>query len=148
MAIEIAIKDGPTFTVRLHPTLVAFLTGRCGRSGRSIEAETSCIVGEAMETAEIPPAPTDTRFQCQETLIAEKAECQDCGGLIRHNARLWAERHVQVTGHNVHVSLFLDMIDEGWLEKLTPERRAELDAVRDGEVARGLAQQLLGGTKH
>lgn len=148
MANEIPIKDWPTFTVRLHPMLVAFLEGRGRKSGRSVESETSCVVGEAMEAAEIPLAPTDTKFQCRETLMAEKAECKDCGDLIRHNARLWAERHVQLTGHNVHVSLFLDMVDDGWLEELAPERRAELEAVRDGDTARALAQQLLAGTKH
>ena len=45
--------------------------------------------------------------------MAEKAECLDCGEEIRHNARPWPERHVHLTGHNVHVSLVLDM-DDGW----------------------------------
>jgi hypothetical protein len=148
MANEIPIKDWPTFTVRLHPKLVAFLQGRTRGSGRSVEAEASCVVGEAMEGAEIPPAPSDSRFQCSEELMAEKAVCKDCGDLIRHNAKIWAERHVQATGHRVEVSLFFDMRDDDWVEKLSPERRAELDAVRDGDVARGLAQQLLTGTKH
>lgn len=148
MAAEIPIKEWPKLTVTLHPKLVAFLEGRARTSGRSVESEAGCVVGEAMEMAEIPAPPTATKFQCRETLMAEKAECQDCGEVIRHNARLWAERHVQLTGHNVHVSLFLDMVDDGWLEKLSPERRAELDAVRDGDVARSLAQQLLGDTKH
>lgn len=146
--MEIQIKDWPTFTVRLHPKLAAFLEERARTSGRSVESEAGYVVGEAMEMAEIPPPPTATKFQCRETLMAENAECQDCGEVIRHNVRLWAERHVQLTGHNVHVSLFLDMVDDGWLEKLTPDRRAELDAVRDGDTARGLAQQLLAGTKH
>jgi len=148
MAMEIPIKDWPTFTVRLHPKLVAFLEGRVRQSGRSIEAEASCVVGEAMEAAEIPPAPTNTKFQCSEVLMAEKAECKDCGDLIRHNAKLWAERHVQLTGHRVEVSLYFDIRDDDWVEKMTPERRAELDEVRSGDVARGLAQQLLVGTKH
>ena len=148
MSKEIPIKDWPIFQVRLHPQLVAFLEQRCRTSGRSIESEASCVVGEGMELSEIPPAPSDTRFQCRETLIAEKAECKDCGQLIRHNARLWAERHVQLTGHNVHVSLYLDMVDDDWLEKLTPERRAELEEVRDGDVARGFAQQILAGKPH
>jgi hypothetical protein len=148
MAIEIAIKDWPTFTVRLHPKLVTFLEGRSRKSGRSVESETSCVVGEAMEAAEIPPARTNTKFQCSEELMAEKAECKDCGDLIRHNAKLWAERHVQLTGHRVEVSLYIDMRDDDWVEKLTPERRAELEEVRNGDVARGLAQQLLADTKH
>ncbi len=148
MAKEIPIKDWPTFTVRLHPTIVDFLEGRCRKSGRSVESEASCIVGEAMEAAEVPPAPATTRFMCSEELMAEKAECQDCGDLIRHNARLWAERHVQLNGHNVVVSLHYDMRDEGWLEKLTPDRRAELEEVRNGDVARGLAQQILTAIKH
>ena len=143
----IPVKDWPLFSIKLHPSLVAFLQGRSKISGRSLEAEAGCVVGEAMELAEVPPAPSNTKYQCRETLMAEKAECQDCGEEIRHNARLWAERHVQITGHNVHVSLYLDMADEDWLEKLTPERRAELDAVRDGDVARTLAEQLLGGQR-
>jgi hypothetical protein len=61
---------------------------------------------------------------------------------------LWAKRHVQLTGHRVEVSLYFDMRDEDWLAKLTPERRAELDAVRGGDIARGLARQLLADTKH
>ncbi len=148
MAAEIPKKDWPTFTVRLHQSLVAFLEQRGRVSGRSIEVEVQQAVGDAMELAEIPPAPSDTPFQCRETLMGEKAECKDCGQLIWHHAKLWAERHVQVTGHNVYVSLFFDMIDDDWLEKLTPERRAELDAVRDGDVARGIAQQILSGRTH
>jgi len=148
VADEIPIKDWPTFTVRLHPDLVAFLKGRSRKSGRTIESEASCVVGEAMEAAEIPPAPTSTKFQCSEDLMAERAGCKDCGDLIRHNAKLWAERHVQLTGHRVEVSLHFDMRDDDWLEKLTPERRAELDAVRDGDMARGLAEQLLSDVKH
>lgn len=148
MAEEIPVKDWPVFSVRLHPRLVAFLEGLSRKSGRRIETEVQQVVGNAMELAEIPASPTDSKFQCQETLTAEKAECKDCGELIRHNARLWAERHVQITGHNVHVSLFIDMVDEGWLEKLTPERRAQLDEVRDGPTGRTLAQSLLAGVKH
>ena len=148
MADEIPIKDWPTLSVRLHPQLVAFLKERTLESGRSIESEASCVVGEAMETAEIPPVPTNSKFQCAEELMAEKAECKDCGDRIRHNAKLWAQRHVQLTGHRVEVSLHIDIRDEDWLEKLTPERRAELDAVRDGDAARGLAQQLIAGTRH
>lgn len=148
MATEIPIADWPTFSVKLHPKLVAFLEGRARKSGRRLESEASCVVGEAMEAAEIPTAPTSTKFQCSEDLMAEKAECKDCGDLIRHNAKLWAERHVQLTGHRVEVSLYFDMRDDDWLEKMTPERRAELDAVRDGDVARGLAQQLIADIKH
>lgn len=148
MAKEIPTKDWPTFTVKLHPQLAAFLEERGRISGRSVEVEVQQVVGDAMELTEIPPAVTDTKFQCRETLMAEKAECKDCGDFIRHNARLWGERYVQLTGHNVQVSLHVDMIDEGWLERLTPGRRAELDAVRSGDTARGLAQQLLAGVKH
>lgn len=148
MAKDLPVKDWPTFSVRLHPELVGFLQERSRKSGRPLEVEVQQVVGDAMELAEIPPAPTNTKFQCRETLMAEKAECKDCGELIRHNARLWAERHVQLTGHNVVVSLHLDMIDENWVEKLTPERQAELETVRNGEVARALAKQLLDGTKH
>jgi hypothetical protein len=148
MAKEIPITDWPTFTVRLHPKLVAFLERRCRKTGRSVESEAACVVGEGMELAEIPPAPTATKFQCSEEVMAEKAECKDCGDLIRQNARLWAERHVQITGHRVEVSVYLDFRDDDWVEKLTPERRAELEAVRNGEVARGITQQILGGKPH
>jgi hypothetical protein len=74
--------------------------------------------------------------------MAQWAECKDCGEQIRHNAKLWAERHVQLTGHNVQVSLYLDMQEDGWMEKLSDDRRAELDDVKDPEKARGLAAQL------
>jgi hypothetical protein len=148
MAKEVRIKDWSVLSVRLHPQLVEFLKERVRISGRSFEAEAGCVIGEAMEAAEVPPAETDTPFQCRETLMGEKAECKDCGQLIWHHAKLWAERHVQATGHNVYVSLFFDMIDDEWLEKLTPERRAELDSVRDGDVARGIAQQILSGRTH
>jgi hypothetical protein len=148
MGAEIPVKDWPMFSIRLHPKLVAFLEARARKSGRGVESEASCVIGEGMEVAEIPPAPTNTWFQCSEELMAEKAQCKDCGDLMRHNAKLWAERHVQLTGHRVEVSLHFDMRDDDWVEKLTPERRAELDAVRDGDVARGFAQQLRAGTKH
>jgi len=148
MAKEIPTGDWPVFMVRLHPTLVTFLERRCRKSGRSVESEASCVVGEGMERAGVPQAPTATKFQCSEEVIAEKAECKDCGDLIRHNARLWAERHVQITGHRVEVSLYLDFRDDDWVEKLSPERRAELDEIRDGDVARSIAQQLLVGKPH
>lgn len=148
MPTDVPNDQWQVFSIKLHPRLVAFLTGKARKSGRSVEVEVQQVVGDAMELAEIPPAPTNTKFQCRETLMAEKAECKDCGELIRHNARLWAQRHVQLTGHNVHVSLFMDLIDEDWLEKFTPERRAELDEVRDGPTGRALAQSLLAGVKH
>lgn len=135
---DLPIKEWPRLTIKLHPTLVAFLEGRIRKSGRSLEAEAGTVIGEAMEQAELPPARTNTPFQCSEELMAEKAVCKDCDQTSRHHAKVWAERHVQATGHQVEVSLYLDM----------QERRAELDAVRDGDVARALAQQLLGGTKH
>src|ERR1700744_6089690 len=105
MAKEIPIKDWPILQLRLHPTLVTFLEGRCRKSGRSIESEASCVLGEGMELAEVQPVPASTKFQCSEDLMAERADCKDCGDLIRHNAKLWAERHVQLTGHRVEVSL-------------------------------------------
>lgn len=148
MAEEIPVRDWPTFTVKLHPMLVKFLEDKRRKSGLAIESEVSHIVGAAMEPAEIPAAPTDTRFQCSEELMAQKAECKDCGAMILHNARLWAERHVQLTGHRVVVSLHYDMRDEDWLEKLSPDRRAELDEVRDGDTARAIAQSILAGRKH
>jgi hypothetical protein len=144
MAKEISAEDWSAFQLRLHPDLVRYLEGRRQKSGLSLESEITLLVGAAMEAAEVPPPPTNSKFQCSESLMAETAECKDCGELIRHNAKLWAERHVQFTGHNVLVSLYYDMIDEGWLEKLTLERRAELEALRnDPAVARELARDLL-----
>ena len=145
---DIAIKEWPGLTVKLHPLLFAFLEGRVRKSGRSLEAEAGTVIGEAMERAELPPVPTTTPFQCSAELMAEKAICKDCGQTARHHAKVWAERHVQATGHRVEVSLYLDMRDDAWVDKLTPERRAKLDEVRDGDVSRALAQQLLGGTRH
>lgn len=44
--------------------------------------------------------------------------------------------------------LHLDFRDDDWVEKLSPERRAELDEIRDGDVARSIAQQHLVGKPH
>jgi len=148
MAHEVPVKDWPVFAVKLHPQLVAFLEDRAQRSGRSIEAEVVETVGAAMEAVDVMLAPANTRFACSEELMAQKAECNDCGEVIRRNAKVWAERHVQQTGHNVQVSLYLDMRDECWLDKLSGERRAELDEFRDDpEKARALAGSLLQGLK-
>ncbi|EJL27368.1 hypothetical protein PMI01_03849 [Caulobacter sp. AP07] len=76
--------------------------------------------------------------------MAQKAECQDCHDGIRHNAKVWAERHVQQTGHNVHVSLHFDMRGEDWMERLPPERRAEIeDLIQNPDKAKALVGQLL-----
>jgi plasmid stability protein len=136
-------EDRRVVPVGLHPDIEAFLEGLVARNGRSIAAEIVEILGNAMEAAELPPAPTNAPFVCRETLMAEKAECKECGELIRHHASTWARRHVQVTGHNVVVSLHYDMIEDDWTSKLTPERRAEIEAIQDGEVARAFAQGLL-----
>lgn len=148
MADDVPVQDWSILQVKLHPELAALLEAKARKTGRSPEAEAACLVGEAMEAAELPPAATNSPFRCSEDLMAEKAVCKDCGELTRRHAKIWAERHVQLTGHRVEVSLHLDLRDDDWLEKLTPGKRAELDAVRDGDVARALAQQLLGGTKH
>lgn len=146
--MDIPAKDWPIFSVKLHPQLVAFLEAKSRKSGRAIETEVQQVVGDAMELAEIPPPTTNSKFQCSEELMVEKAECQDCGDQCRHNARLWGQRHVQLTGHKVVVSLHYDLRDGDWLEKLSPERRTQLDELRDGETARALAQSLLVGVKH
>ena len=57
--------------------------------------------------------------------MAEKAKCRDCGEEIHHNARHWVERHVKLNGHNVHVSLVLDMDDDAWMIRVSHERSAE-----------------------
>jgi hypothetical protein len=144
MARDIPVADWPVKSVKLHPELEAFLQEKSRVSGRSLEAEIVQLVGEAMEAAEIPTAPSNTPFVCNEDLMAQKAECRDCHEVIRHNARLWAERHVQQTGHNVRVSLYFDLRDEGWLERLPRERRAEIeDLVQNPDKARALAGNLL-----
>ena len=38
--------------------------------------------------------------------------------------------------------MYYDCADENWVEKLTPERRAELDEVSNAETARAIAQSL------
>ncbi len=100
------------------------MADHCGFFGHTselaVESEIAHVVGAAMEAAALPPPPSDTTFQCSEELTAQKAQCKDCGDLIRHNAKLWAERHVQLTGHRVKVSLHYDMRDEDWLDKLSP----------------------------
>lgn len=102
-----------------------------------LTAEIVLLIGEAMEAAEIPPAPTNTPIVCTEYLMAQKAECQDCDQVIRHNAKVWAERHVQQSGHNLHVSLHFEMRDEGWMERLAPERRAEIEDLVQNPIRLG-----------
>jgi hypothetical protein len=80
--------------------------------------------------------------------MVEKSEGTYYCKLISYNAKLWAERHVQLTWHNVQVSFYYDCADENWVEKLTPERRAELDEDRNAETAQAIAQSLLSGLKH
>ena len=41
-----------------------------------------------------------------------------------------------------------DYADADWMSKLTLERPAELEALRDGETARAVAEGLLAGRKH
>jgi len=101
-----------------------------------------------MLAEEIPPATPDAPFVCSEELMAQKAECQDCHQAIRHNAKLWAERHVQETGHNVHVTLHYDMRPENWLDQASPERRAEIAEVQKPGVGVALAESLLTKRKH
>ncbi len=144
MANDVTVDDRTTVSVALHPQLEAFLQSQSAKSGRALAAEIIQLIGEAMEAAEIPPPPTNTPFVCSEELMAQKAECQVCHEVIRHNAKLWAERHVQQTGHNVHVSLHFEMRDENWMERLSPERRREIeDLVQNPDKARALAGNLL-----
>lgn len=148
MVRDIPAADWPVKSVKLHPQLEAFLQEKSQASGRSVEAEIVQLVGEAMETAEIPAAPADARFACTEELMTQKAECQECNEVVRRNAKLWAERHVQQTGHNVHVSLHFDMRGEGWVERLAPERRVETeDMVQNPDKAQALAGKLLNDIK-
>lgn len=140
--------DRAEVSVKLHPQLESFLRSLIAKSGRSLQGEIVQLIREAMQTAEIPPAPTNTPFVCSEELMVEEAECTTCGERIDHNAKLWAERHVQATGHTVNVSLFYDLRDDDWQSKLSPERRAEIEDFRKPGAAQALAHSLLGGKKH
>lgn len=144
MANDATVDDRTSVSLTLHPQLKAFLQAQSAKSGRSLSAEITLLIGEAMEAAEVPPAPANTPFICSEELMAQKAECQDCGERIRHNAKLWAARHVQATGHNVHVSLQYDVRAEGWLDRTPADRRAEIEGLVDdrGKI-QGLAEQTL-----
>lgn len=71
-------------------------------------------------------------FTPAEELMAEKAECRDCGDVVRENARQWAHDHVKATGHNVHLSQYFDVRDEHWLERLSYERLADIEKLRGG----------------
>jgi len=144
MANDVTVDDRTGVTLTLHPQLEAFLHAQSARSGRSLQAEITLLIGQAMEAAEIRPAPTNAPFVCTEELMAQNGECQDCVERIRHNAKLWAERHVQQTGHNVVVSLYYDMKTEDWLERTPDDRRAEVEQlVADPGKAGSLAEQLL-----
>ncbi|WP_165191732.1 hypothetical protein [Caulobacter soli] len=144
MANDVTVDGRTAVSLTLHPQLEAFLHAQSAKSGRSLQAKIITLIGEAMEAAEIPPAPTNTPFVCTETLMAQKAERQDCGEKNRPNAKLWAERHVRQTGHNVVVSLYYDMKSEDWLERMPADRRAEIEElVADPGKAKGLAEQLL-----
>ncbi len=148
MASEVPPSDLTEASVTLDPALDAFLRARIETSGRSIAGEIIAVLVEAMQAAEVPPPPTNARFVCSEELMAQKAECQDCHQAIRHNAKLWAERHVAETGHVVHVSLHFDMRGQGWQDRLSAERRAEIQEVQKPGVGQALAQSLLVKTKH
>ncbi|MCY1649163.1 hypothetical protein OVA11_19495 [Caulobacter sp. SL161] len=67
--------------------------------------------------------------------MAQKPECKYCHQTSWHSARLWAERHIQQTGHTVQVSLYFDMRDADWQAKLSPERRGKIEEVRKSGVA-------------
>jgi hypothetical protein len=73
MANDGSVDDRTSVSVALHPQLEAFLKAQSVKSGRSLQAEIIQVIGEAMEAAEIPPAPTDSRFVCTEALMAQKA---------------------------------------------------------------------------
>lgn len=148
MANDVPLDDRTSVQVKLPPQLEAYLRSLVEKTGRSLGGEIISLIGDAMEAAEVPLAPTNTPFVCTEELMAQKAECQDCGAKILHNAKLWAERHVQETGHNVHVSLFFDLRDDAWRDKISPERRAEIQEVQKPGVGQALAQSLMSKRKH
>ncbi len=76
--------------------------------------------------------PGSTKFQCSEAVTAQKANCKDCGDRVRHNAKSWAERHVQLTGHSVEVSISYVVSDIGWPETSNARRAPHLDDVQCG----------------
>ena len=138
----------PVLPVRLDPDLVRFLEECCAESGRALGSEVALLVGAATEDMARPPPPVQGAVTCRETLMAEKATSRVCGERALQEARAWAERHSQVTGHDVQVSLAYDDVDADWLSKPSPERRAELETVRDGEAGRVLASKLRSGLTH
>lgn len=148
MKNDVPKEDGAEVAVQLHGKLEVFLQSLVAKSGRSLQGEIVRLIGEAMDAAEIPPARTNTPFVCSEELMVEKAECQDCRERILHNAKVWAERHVQSTGHNVHVTLHYDMRAEDWFSRIAPERRAEIKALQKPGVGIALTQALLTRKKH
>ncbi len=148
MADDAAIDDLGQALVRLPPQLQVYLRSRLVQSGRSLQGEIIHLIGEAMEAAAVPPALAHTPFVCSEELMAQKAECEHCQETIRHNAKLWAERHVQQTGHSVHVTLHFDLRDAAWRDRISPERRAEIEAIRQPGVAQAMVASLLTQKKH
>lgn len=61
---------------------------------------------------------------------------------------VWAQRHLEETGHTVQVYLYVDMRDGDWLGKLSPSHREEIEAVRQSGIAQALAGALLSGSNH
>jgi hypothetical protein len=64
-----------------------------------------------------------------EELIFEKAECRDCGLKALDRVRAWANDHVRQTGHAVQLHLGYDVRDEHWLERISYDRLAEIEAL-------------------
>ena len=83
-----------------------------------------------------------------EELIFEKAECRACGAKRHADARAWAHQHAGETGHAVELYIGYDVRPDDWMDRLTTERRAELDELKaDPQMARGLAEHLLRDSK-
>jgi len=69
-----------------------------------------------------------------EELMWGKAECSHCAVIVKTDARTWAHRHVQETGHDVMLTLGYDVRDEHWESRLPYERLVEIDRLRQGLI--------------
>jgi hypothetical protein len=85
-----------------------------------------------------------TGFTPSEALMFENAECRTCDIKRHDDARAWAHEHVRETGHAIELTLGYDVRPDDWLDRVTPERRADLDElVKNPDAVRGVAEQIL-----
>ncbi len=73
----------------------------------------------------------------------ETAECRTCDVKWRRDARSWAHQHVHETGHAVELHLGYDIRPDDWMDRLSAERLAEIEALRSTpDTVRGFSEQL------